>query len=66
MKELFSTGSGILGTSFDIAVPPGGENGTVLILQRRIAYFTTILPAASSISGLANAAWLSQKQVSGA
>ena len=44
MKELFSTGSGILGTSFDIDGSPDGKNGTVLILQSPIAYFTTIFP----------------------
>jgi hypothetical protein len=44
MKELFSTGSGILGTSFDIEASSGGKNGTVFILQSYITYCTPILP----------------------
>ena len=43
-EGVVSTGSGILGASFDIDGSPGGKNGTVFILQSYITYCTPILP----------------------
>jgi hypothetical protein len=44
MKELFSTGFGILGTSFDIDSSPGQKKWDSVYLTKLHHIFTAILP----------------------